>query len=368
MKIAIAIVTLFPAGGLQRDCMAVAFDLMARGHDVTIFAERRSGEIPPDLTVELLPNRAWSNHQRDETFAMAVVERCRDRFDRLVGFGKLIGLDILYCADPCLAKHPARWPVNWTSRRKTQLRLEAASFRPGETTICLMLNDNQARDFQNAWSTESERIRILPPTIDRGRRRPELRTDGTRERLRADLRVAPSDMLWLSVANQPRLKGLDRTIDALAQFKHARLIVAGISDISKQGKMVLGWARQNGVADRIRLLGMRRDIPELMAAADLLIHPARYDTTGTVILEGLINGLPVLTTADCGYKTHVLAADAGLVLAAPFDISAMIAALSSADASDTLARWSENGIAYGARENLYDGIRTAADVIENPLR
>lgn len=368
MKIAIAIVTLFPAGGLQRDCMAVASDLMTRGHDVTIFAERCWGDIPPHLTVELLPNRAWSNHGRDRLFAEAVVRRCRGKFDRLVGFGKLIGLDVIYCAEPCIAARPARWLSDWMPRRKTQLALEAASFAKGKPTICLLLNQRQAHDFRSAWSTEPERMQILPPTIDRDRRHPEFRTDGTRERIRNDLRIAPSELVWLAVASQPRVKGLDRAVAALTEFKHAVLVVAGVAETSKQGRLVAGWARSYGVADRVRLLGIRSDVPELLAAADLLIHPARYDTTGTVILESLINGLPVVTTAECGYMVHVAAADAGLVVPSPFSAPALIAALSAMESEQARARWSENGMAYGATHDLYQGLGRAADIIEDPGR
>ena len=39
---------------------------------------------------------------------------------------------------------------------------------------------------------------------------------------------------------------------------------------------------------------------------------------GTVIIESLINGLPVITTAECGYAPHVRKADAGLVIPSPF--------------------------------------------------
>jgi UDP-glucose:(heptosyl)LPS alpha-1,3-glucosyltransferase len=368
MKIALAIVTLFPAGGLQRDCMAVASELAKRGHDVIIFAERRWGEIPANLEVELLANRAWSNHRRDRLFAEAVVQRCGGQFDRLVGFGKLIGLDVIYCADPSIASRPARWPSSWMPRRRSQLLLEAASFQQGSATICLMLSDNQALDFQSAWSTEPERIEVLPPTIDIGRRHPEFRTDGTRPRIRDSLGMPAADFLWLAIASQPRVKGLDRAVAALADFKHARLAVAGVAENSKQGKLVRGWARSQGVSDRVQLLGIRSDIPELMAAADLLIHPARYDTTGTVILESLINGLPVVTTADCGYAAHVTTADAGLVVAAPFTSEALNAALSAAESARARTRWGENGIAYGIAENLYSGLGRAADIIEDPAR
>ena len=67
-----------------------------------------------------------------------------------------------------------------------------------------------------------------------------------------------------------------------------------------------------------------------MAAADLLVHPARHDTTGTVILEAIVNGLPVVTTSICGYPQHVDAAEAGIVINEPFGYNAFAAALSAA--------------------------------------
>ncbi|MBB1091648.1 glycosyltransferase family 4 protein [Rhodopseudomonas palustris] len=363
MKIAFAIVTLFSAGGLQRDCMAIAARLAARGHDVTIFTERRKGEIPPDLHVELLPNRKLSNHRRDLKFAEAVLQRCEGQFDRVVGFGKLLGLDVLYCADPCLAARRVGWLSKWSSRRRIQLLLEADSFKQGQNTICLLLSDNQVREFRSAWSTEPDRIEVLPPTIDLGRRHSEFRTDGTRERIRASLGVAPTDQLWLAIANQPNVKGLDRTLTAMKEFATVRLAIAGIKQGSKQATQVLGWARSVGVADRVQFLGFRADVPELMAAADLLVHPARYDTTGTVILESLINGLPVITTAECGYAPHVARADAGFVVPSPFAQETLTRALAAA--SDTQRdHWSRNGVAYGVAEELYHGLDRATDIIE----
>lgn len=365
MKIAFAIVTLFSAGGLQRDCMAIASRLAARGHEVTIFAERQKGEVPADLQVELLPNLAFSNHRRDLKFAQAVVQRCEGQFDRLVGFGKLLGLDLLYCADPCLAVRRAGWLSKWSARRRIQLQLEADSFRPGQKTVCMLLSDNQARDFRSAWSTEPDRIEVLPPTIDLARRHAEFRTDGTRERIRDGLGVAAPDQLWLAIANQPSVKGLDRTLTAMTTIPAARLAIAGIKQGSKQAGQVLGWARGVGVADRVQLLGFRADIPELMAAADLLVHPARYDTTGTVILESLINGLPVITTAECGYAPHVTKAKAGAVIASPFTQEALTKALSDASSVSRRGRWSANGIAYGIAEELYRGLDRAAELIED---
>src|SRR5437868_11961534 len=206
MNIAFAIVTLFPGGGLQRDCMAIAAKLVARGHQITIFAERTRGALPQGLTVKLLPNRAWTNHGRDQTFADDVVRTCRGRFERIVGFGKLKDLDVLYCADPCVAASPATVFSRLSDRRRTMMRLEGASFAQGTGTRCLLLRERQLHDFRDAWSTEPDRLIVLPPTIDRARRQPALRSNGSREAVRAGLGIKAGEWVWLSIGTQPRVK------------------------------------------------------------------------------------------------------------------------------------------------------------------
>jgi UDP-glucose:(heptosyl)LPS alpha-1,3-glucosyltransferase len=122
-------------------------------------------------------------------------------------------------------------------------------------------------------------------------------------------------------------------------------------------------AQKIGVSSRISWLGHREDINHLMAAADLLVHPARYDTTGTVILEGIVNGLPVIASAACGYARHVLAAEAGNVLREPFEFPFFISALKRAQDASIRRDWSLAGAAYGADPTLYQGRQRAAKII-----
>ena len=247
---------------------------------------------------------------------------------------------------------------------------------PGENVIILdeyantssagsIIAFHQANDdfAAGAWGTEPERLTLMPPTIDRARRHPEFRSGGARERVRGELGVAVDAVVWLAVAAHPLTKGLDRAVAALPAFPDARLVVAGVAEGTKQGRLIRRLAGDAHVSERITLLGMRRDIPELMAAADLLVHPARVDTTGTAILEAVVNGLPVIATALCGYSVHVAAAQAGVVMPEPFGPGNLIEALRQASAPARRAQWSRNGADYGASHDLYSGLDCAADMI-----
>jgi UDP-glucose:(heptosyl)LPS alpha-1,3-glucosyltransferase len=100
-----------------------------------------------------------------------------------------------------------------------------------------------------------------------------------------------------------------------------------------------------------------------MAAADLFVHPARHDTTGTVILEAIVNGLPVITTSNCGYARHVASADAGIVLQDPFYTRSLLKALELARDASRLLAWSTSARQYGETEELYEGKTRAAQLI-----
>src|SRR5205807_239609 len=103
---------------------------------------------------------------------------------------------------------------------------------------------------------------------------PEFRKNGTRERMRAELGLEGPSIVLLSIGTSARTKGFDRTVSALPEFPRAMLLVCGIALESREGTALLDQARGLGVAGRIRLLGPRADVPELMAAADVFVHPA----------------------------------------------------------------------------------------------
>jgi UDP-glucose:(heptosyl)LPS alpha-1,3-glucosyltransferase len=100
-----------------------------------------------------------------------------------------------------------------------------------------------------------------------------------------------------------------------------------------------------------------------MAAADLLVHPARTEAAGIVLLEAIINGLPVVATEICGFSSHIREAEAGIVIPEPFAIQALIDALRRAAEPRLRAAWSASGQSYGADPELYSGIERAVQAI-----
>lgn len=366
MKFAFAIVSLFPGGGLQRDCIDIARAVRRRGHDVTIFTSRiRDADFAGDLDVAILPNSAKTNHTRQKLFGLDVLEASKQKYDLLVGFDKMDGLDVLYCADQSVLMRVRRnFLFAFLARYRAFIRLERASFNRRNTTQIFLLSNTQLREYAMLWKTPPERLHLISPTLSPARRKPELRLNGAAPRIRRALGIGKNDWLWLSVMVQPDTKGLDRIMRALPEFPDAVLAIAGLSADDRASRSCLAMAKQHAVADRIKWLGHREDIPELMAAADLLLHPARYDTTGTAILEAIVNGLPVVTTAACGYAAHVDASQGGLVLPQPFRQTTFVSALHQARDEGLRRMWSRSAEEYGRNTLFYHGRdQLAADFV-----
>lgn len=364
MNIAFAIVTLSPSGGLQRECTDVARTLQRLGHTVTIFTSRINGDFSSEYDIRLLPAPSRTNHGRSLAFSNALIQATENRFDKVVGFDFLRGLDVLYCANPCM-RYRVKRRYLLLPRYRTYVGLEGASFRRGSHTRIILLSENQKREFQAAWQTEAERITVLPPTVSPERLKPEKRTDGTRARLREKLGLGENQICWLSVCAHPRTKGLDRTIKSLSEFPDVILVVCGLFVEDRKSLRYAKLARELGVDKRIVWLGPREDIPDLLAMADVLVHPSRYDTTGTIILEAIINGLPVVTTDACGYSDLVLAAKAGLVLRGEFLTSTFKDYLLSMKSPARRQAFSDAGVEYGKQSWLYQSRGRAADAIIN---
>lgn len=318
---------------------------------------------PANISAIRLPNIAFSNHSRNLRFSRAMHRAAADRFDVVVGFNKMPYLDVLYCADPPIPG-PSTALQKLNPRIRGYQRLDRSCFGDQSQTRLLLLSDYQMQQFRDQYATSPARMTVLPPTLERTRVLDAVDRASARVNVRKQLGLSESALVWLFVASYPRSKGLDRIIDALRAVPAAQCVCVGFDPAELRQNGLGRLARQFGVTDRLILLGRRNDVPQLIAASDLLVHPSRKDVTGTVILEALANGVPVITAEACGYAPHVTRAGAGIVIAGKFDNASFRSALISAQDAALRADWQRNALAYAAREDLSSGLDRAVTEIE----
>lgn len=118
------------------------------------------------------------------------------------------------------------------------------------------------------------------------------------------------------------IKNLDAVLEGLAHVPDAHLAVAGCLADSPYPAL----ADRLGVAGRVHFLDFRRDVADLMRAADFFALPSRRDSCPLVLLEAMASGLPVITSRNVG-TANLVTADAGFVLDDPDDQATMQHAL-----------------------------------------
>lgn len=368
MQLAFCFYKYFPFGGLQRDFMRIALACQTRGHAVRVYTLEWTGDVPPGFEVVRVPVRALSNARRYAKFSDWVARDLKGRpADRVVGFNKMPGLDVYFAADPCY-EEKARTLRNPLYRMSGRYRhfaaYERAVFAPASRTEILMISSLQQPLFEKHYGTPSSRFHLLPPGISKDRRAPANAPE-IRAQFRAEFGLAEDELLLLQVGSGFKTKGLDRSLKALAGLpdelrRRTRLIVIGQDEPTGFQRL----AASLGIGERVSILQGRSDIPRFLLGADVLIHPAYNENTGTVLLEALVAGLPVLATAVCGYAHYIEEADGGLVVPEPFAQSSLDALLVSMLADPAARkRWQANALAFAETADIYSNAERAADLI-----
>ena len=368
LRLAFCLFAYRPYGGLQRDFRRIAEVCALRGHKIDVYTMEWQGSIPEAFDVHIISVRRILNHHRSRHFCTLLAAKLQQQdYAVVIGFNRITGLDIYYAADPCyvtkIEKQHSRL-YRLSGRYRYFAAIEASIFKPESSTQILILSEQEIDKFVHFYQTPRERFHLLPPGIDPARQVPN-NALSIRATFRAEHQLGEEDRLVLMVGSGFRTKGLDRALRALASLaqplrKRTRLMVVGADN----ERPFRSLARRLGVIKQTHFMGGQPDVTRFMLGADLLIHPAYSENTGTVLLEAMIAGLPVLATDVCGYAFHIDLAEAGRILASPFQQLQLDKELAEMLDSPQRAVWSENGIRYGHEVDLYSMPEVVTDHIE----
>jgi glycosyltransferase involved in cell wall biosynthesis len=120
-------------------------------------------------------------------------------------------------------------------------------------------------------------------------------TDVQRAAARRTLDLPDNAFVLAAVGNCDPIKNHHSLLRALALVNNPRLLLlhAGCEDAARSEQLL---ARQLGLADRIRFLGPRNDIPAILHAADFFTLPSLCEGFGNAAAEAMAAGLPVILT------------------------------------------------------------------------
>lgn len=138
-----------------------------------------------------------------------------------------------------------------------------------------------------------------------------------RARLRADIGTPEDRIVILMTGRLVAEKGYGELLEAMRHVDAELWAVgtrlssdhaSGISD------MIKAVAHEPDLADRIRFLGYRQDMPDLMRAADIFTLPSHREGMPRSIIEAMLTGLPVVATNIRGSREEVVDGKTGLLV------------------------------------------------------
>ncbi len=327
-----------PLGGMDTANHALASYLARRNAaDVHLVAHRVSPDLAalPRVVVHRVP-RPFDAHSLGEPLLTTVATRRARAIRRAGGHvlangGNLDAGDVTWVHYVHAAYQPAAaGAFNGalvSARHRRYVAAERRALTQARLVICN--SDRTVQDVVAKVGVDPRRARRVYYGIDASRFHDRVDTSEAKERLGWDARVP---LVLFVGALGDRRKGFDTVYAAwnavcrTSQWD-AHLLVAG------SGAELERWRARvdrDGMTGRITFLGYRTDVPALMAAADVMVHPARYEAYGLAVHEAVCTGVPVIVSASAGVAEQLSSHLAELLLDD---------AQSAGDLSVRLERW-----------------------------
>jgi glycosyltransferase involved in cell wall biosynthesis len=308
---------------------SLAKALAGLGHQVTVYSRKDSPSLPrsvklgPRVTVEHVTAGPPARLSPDElvphvrAFGDSLAQRWRrNRPDLahahfwLSGLAAVAGardLDIPVVQTFHVLDVKSRRRCPRQPRDLAQLRVKACLAR--NVSGVLAGSSEEARVLAGLGVPRAV-IRVVPSGVDTGQFVPE----GPVAKRNGKPRL-------LTVGPLTAEQGVDVVLRSLAEVPKAELVIAGGPARARlrQDKVfqhLSGLARELGVADRVSFLGRitPKDLPALLRSADILVSAAWDEPFGTVALQAMACGTPVVASAVGVYTDAVIDGTTGMLL------------------------------------------------------
>ena len=323
LRVVLAIESSGP-GGAERMVVSLAEALM-RGGDEPIVATLKTGWMTQRAEAAGIP--VWIEPQRpglDLRWVLRFARRLsRERIDVLhtheFGMNSYGGAAALLSRTRAISTiHGRHWVVD-RLRRRVAYRLLRALGVP-----VVAVSRDLAGYLEQRLGLAHDRLEVVHNGIALA---PELRAEDRAARriaLRSELGIPPKASLLIAVGNLYPVKDHATLLHALSRLPDAWLAIAGRGGEEENLRRL---ARELGIGARVHLLGLRDDVPDLLAAGDVFVQPSKSEGLPLAVLEAMAQRIPVVATNVGGVAEAVEDGRTGCLVPSG-DPSALAAAVS----------------------------------------
>jgi len=197
-------------------------------------------------------------------------------------------------------------------------------------TDAVVASAESVRDFYiKQVKADPSKVEVIYNAVDWA----QLQATVSRDELRASVDVPPDAPLLTIIARLTEQKGHRILLDALVRpdLAHARLLVVGDGPLRQA---LESQAANLGLSPRVRFVGARRDLGNILAATDVFVMPSFWEGLPLAMVLAMGAGVPVVATRVAGIPEVVQDGVTGL-LVPPGDSGELGAALSRVVNDDT---------------------------------
>jgi glycosyltransferase involved in cell wall biosynthesis len=320
------VITTLDVGGAEMHLLAQVGGQVAAGHTVSVAYLKGEGRLRPDfLAAGALRVDALGSGPATPARLIA-----RMRGVELV-HSHLLKADMLCALCAPLAGRPlvaSKHNDEQVLRRGAVGRVHGVLGAVARRTI--VLSDHVGRFIaEHGRVPLSRQTRIYyglnPAPFQAAAADPKVRTA-----LRAELGVADDEVLFICVARFAPQKAHDVLLKAFAAARangaRARLLLVGDDPFGDGRVRAERLAQQLRLGGAVTFAGIRRDVPQLLAASDVYVMPSLWEGLGLVFLEAMATGRPVLATTVSAIP-EVVVPDVTGILVPPADPVALASAM-----------------------------------------
>lgn len=208
---------------------------------------------------------------------------------------------------------------------RLSLAQERAALRKARRII--VNSERTRRDIVEKIGIDDALIRTVYYGIDRERFCPP--SDERRQGMRKQLALPDRPQVAFVGALGDRRKGFDTLFTAWSSLCRDPAWEADLVVVGRGAELPLWQKRayETGIEGRVRFLGFRSDVPDVLAACDALVAPTRYEAYGLGVQEALCTGLPAIVSTSAGVAERYPPALVELLLEDPENAGALEASL-----------------------------------------
>ncbi len=301
------LITDLDAGGAERNLATLAAGLDRARFDVAVASLMPPGRIGGELAAKGVPVLDLGMTHRANVFAFCRLVRWLKRTRPDILHTWLFHANVLGRLAAKLAGVPhVVSSIRVAEPRRWHLALDRLTAGRAEV---ILVNSPSLQDYAAEHGIPRKKLRVIPNAVDLAR-------------FTAAPHAKRETPVALFVGRLSPQKGLDVLLRAAARVPRVRFRVVG--DGPDRGALER-LARELRLAN-VEFAGPSDRVPELLADADMLVLPSRWEGSPNVVLEAMAAGVPVVATNAVGTRDLVTDGVDG-VLVAVDDAAALASAI-----------------------------------------